>query len=448
MNEATETYRREREAEYVSALLTGSASGNVDPAAMLQICPSRLLNHDLIGKHIVEAIETLVSKDKPVTVPAVATVMKQAKHDYHDITRYIDSLYGFESACLSLAKVCWSEGSKFVAKNEGSLALGDCDRIAADPEEIAQQLENVIKALRYRASDCLEDHSAAALSQAVIEDLMRGKLARPLPTPWDRLNAVLKGGICPGEMAVLAARPGMGKTAFAGCLSTEVARLGLPVLFISREVKDKTVMARIMAREARVDMRFFRQGIEHAPDIMPRLKQAQRSIAQLPLQIIERSIAPMTPAEVRRLAKGITGIGLVVVDYLQLMIPEIKNTNSREREIAEMSRAFKQLALDCDCPVLLLSQLSRAAEQNDGAPQLSHLRESGAIEQDADIVMFLHSRKDLLQNTVDPYVQVIVAKGRSSGTGAMWTRFNKAFCDFTEATEEPPRSAKSKNYDL
>ena len=127
------------------------------------------------------------------------------------------------------------------------------------------------------------------------------------------------------------------------------------------------------------------------------------------------------------------GVGLIVVDYLQLMEADTKS-NSREREVAEMSRSFKQLALDCNCPVLLLSQLNRESDKLDKEPSLSNLRESGAIEQDADIVLFLHTQKRMLSESVPP-IKAVVAKGRSSGTGSMWLRFEKPFTNFIEGTE-------------
>jgi replicative DNA helicase len=169
--------------------------------------------------------------------------------------------------------------------------------------------------------------------------------------------------------------------------------------------------------------------------MLPAIKDAAAKLSKLPLSVVEKSIAPMTPTEVRRLARGLHGrdgsrVGLVVVDYLQLLTPDAKAT-SREREVAEMSRAFKQLALDCDCPVLLLSQLNRSVEESDRSPQLSDLRESGAIEQDADIVLFLHSKRSFRGLARMP-VQAIVAKGRSSGTGAASMIFDKPFSDFVE----------------
>jgi len=260
-------------------------------------------------------------------------------------------------------------------------------------------------------------------------------VARPLPTPWPNLNRVLKGGMVPGELVILAARPGVGKTALAGCIAIEAARSGKEVLFISREVKDTTIAKRLLAREARVDNRFFREGIASVPDIIPSVEKAAGKIASLPLRIVEKSIAPMTPREIRRLSKMVKKIDLVVVDYLQLVNPD-ESHKSREREIAEISRAFKQLALDCNCVVLALSQLNRSVEEGSRKPRLSDLRESGAIEQDADIVIMLHSARDTKGQSVTP-VEVLVEKGRSSGTGTANLLFDKKYTAFDEDPNPP-----------
>ena len=337
-----------------------------------------------------------------------------------------------EESILHLAAVVRREGLKQQAESKLLGMVADCQRYGNEPSEIASGAATLATQLEDGCAD-RTDYSLSAIMRRVVAKLESGEAAKPMPTPWPQLNKVLKGGLAPGELAVLAARPGMGKTALAGCLSVETARAGHPVLFISREVKDETVAARILAREARIDSRIFRQGIEHAPNILPKVQRAQDQLDALPLMIVEKSIAPMTPREVRRIAKSMGGVGLIVVDYLQLMEADTKSP-SREREVAEMSRSFKQLALDCNCPVLLLSQLNRESDKLDKEPSLSNLRESGAIEQDADIVLFLHTQKRMLSESTPP-IKAVVAKGRSSGTGSMWLRFEKPFTNFIEGTE-------------
>ena len=271
--------------------------------------------------------------------------------------------------------------------------------------------------------------SLSDLMDSILADVESGEGARPIPTPWANLNAVLKGGVAPGELVVLAARPGMGKTALAGCWAVEVARNVGPVLFISCEVKDKTLGSRMLAREGRIDNRAFREGLGNSQSLLPKMRKAAAELSALPLQIVDSSCRIVSPAMVRKLARKIKGgPSLVVVDYLQLMYPDSKH-DSREREIADMSRAMKRLSVELNCPVLLLSQLNRKVEETNREPQLSDLRESGAVEQDADIVIMLHADKRDAQGKDVP-LKALVRKGRSSGTGAADLLFEKAFSDF------------------
>ena len=431
--------RREAERDFVRAAACGIVQRVIEADSVLAVCPAGLITHDLQAQAVYSAISAIATDHKrPDPVSVGEWVIAHGK-DYPGVGMAdVANFYALsiasarEESILHLAAVVRREGLKQQAESKLLGMVADCQRYGNEPSEIASGAATLATQLEDGCAD-RTDYSLSAIIRRVVAKLESGEAAKPLPTPWPQLNKVLKGGLAPGELAVLAARPGMGKTALAGCLSVETARAGHPVLFISREVKDETVAARILAREARIDSRIFRQGIEHAPNILPKVQRAQDQLDALPLMIVEKSIAPMTPREVRRIAKSMGGVGLIVVDYLQLMEADTKS-NSREREVAEMSRSFKQLALDCNCPVLLLSQLNRESDKLDKEPSLSNLRESGAIEQDADIVLFLHTQKRMLSESVPP-IKAVVAKGRSSGTGSMWLRFEKPFTNFIEGTE-------------
>ena len=431
--------RREAERDFVRAAACGIVQRVIEADSVLAVCPAGLITHDLQAQAVYSAISAIASDHKrPDPVSVGEWVIAHGK-DYPGVGMAdVANFYALsiasarEESILHLAAVVRREGLKQQAEGKLLGMVADCQRYGNEPSEIASGAATLATQLEDGCAD-RTDYSLSAIMRRVVAKLESGEAAKPLPTPWPQLNKVLKGGLAPGELAVLAARPGMGKTALAGCLSVETARAGHPVLFISREVKDETVAARILAREARIDSRIFRQGIEHAPNILPKVQRAQDQLDAIPLLIVEKSIAPMTPREVRRIAKSMGGVGLIVVDYLQLMEADTKSP-SREREVAEMSRSFKQLALDCNCPVLLLSQLNRESDKLDKEPSLSNLRESGAIEQDADIVLFLHTQKRMLAESVPP-IKAVVAKGRSSGTGSMWLRFEKPFTNFIEGTE-------------
>jgi len=321
-------------------------------------------------------------------------------------------------------------------KSQRRKIIDGCLGVSADAHHAATEVQAIREKLRTLADGVDSSASGAVpisqVADRVLENMANGTALKPMFLPWGNVNTVLKGGIVPGELAVLAARPGLGKTALAGCVAVEAARHGVPVLFVSLEVKDDALAARWMARESRIDYRLFRQGIDRAENVLGRIQGATSRIYDLPLHIFERSVRQVTPSEVRRVARKVKA-GLIIVDYLQLMSPDERD-KSREREVADMSRAFKRMALDLSVPVLLLAQLNRRAEEGNREPQLSDLRESGAIEQDADIVMFLHTKANEQSMSTAP-VKVKIAKGRSSGTGSAWLKFEKPFQNFVEGTE-------------
>lgn len=294
-------------------------------------------------------------------------------------------------------------------------------------------ISSIMARLRRGMEDLLPADGTARLGdllENVIASVESGAGSRPLPTPWPNLNAVLKGGAAPGELVVLAGRPGLGKTALAGCWAVETARRAGPVLFVSCEVRAETLGARFLAREGRIDNRAFREGLGESRARVPAMRRAADALRDLPLRVVDASRRCARPAEVRRLAGSVRGgVALVVVDYLQLMSPDDRH-ESREREIADISRAMKRMAVELNCPVLLLSQLNRKAEDGNREPRLADIRESGAVEQDADIVIMLHSRREHMAGERCP-VKALVRKGRSSGTGAAALIFDKVHSDFS-----------------
>jgi replicative DNA helicase len=211
-----------------------------------------------------------------------------------------------------------------------------------------------------------------------------------ISTGWADLDKVL-AGLHRGDLIVLAARPSVGKTAFALNLAVSAAKAGVPVGLFSLEMSSEQLVMRILASESRVDGQKLRTGrlsdADWKPlmDAMGRLDSCDLRVDDTPaLSIMELR------AKARRMFRGKKS-GLVIVDYLQLMQPQQRRSENRQVEIAEISRGLKILAKELDLPVVALSQLSRAVEQRaDKRPMLSDLRESGAIEQDADVVMFIH----------------------------------------------------------
>ena len=247
-------------------------------------------------------------------------------------------------------------------------------------------------------------------------------------------------GLQPTELIILAARPAMGKTSFAMSIAQNAATLGgWPVLVFSLEMSSTQLAERLLCSEARVDSSALRRGMLQRQD-MTNLTYAAATLSKAPIMIDD------TPAlslrEVRARARRFRGnkelfagkkFGLILIDYLQLMrgSPQAAKA-SREQEISEISRGLKSLAKELECPVMALSQLNRSLEQRtDKRPQLSDLRESGAIEQDADVILFIY--RDVIYNkdTEHPNIaEVILGKNRHGATGTVETHFEGRYTRF------------------
>lgn len=252
-----------------------------------------------------------------------------------------------------------------------------------------------------------------------LEELFeKGDAITGLPTGYDDLDEVLSG-MQPSNLIVVGARPAMGKSAFAlGMAAHAALQARRPVLFFSLEMSHLDLTTRLIASEARVDSVRMRNGRLTDAD-WPKISHAIGRLAEAPLFIDDNPQLTIMEirAKARRLKAKEGDLGLVVVDYLQLMTGR-GSAENRQVEISEISRGLKVLARELECPVVALSQLSRQLEARaDKRPMLSDLRESGAIEQDADVVMFLY--RDSVYNKDSPdggEAEILVSKHRSGPT--------------------------------
>ncbi len=242
-----------------------------------------------------------------------------------------------------------------------------------------------------------------------------------VPTGFVDLDQIT-AGLHKSDLVLVAARPAMGKSAFALNIATYAAiKANTPTVIFSLEMSKEQLVNRILCCEAMVDSNKVRTGkIEEADWI--KLATALGPLSEAPIYIDDTpGISIMEIRAKCRKLKLEKNIGLIVIDYLQLIQGTGKKGASREQEISEISRSLKILAKELDVPVIALSQLSRAAEQRqDHRPMLSDLRESGAIEQDADIVMFLYRDDYYNQDTEKKNIaEVILAKHRAGSTGTV-----------------------------
>lgn len=247
-------------------------------------------------------------------------------------------------------------------------------------------------------------------------------------------------GLQPTELIILAARPAMGKTAFAMSLAQNAAISGgWPCLVFSLEMSSTQLAERMLCSEARVDSSALRRGQLQRQD-MTNLTYAANTLSRAPI-LIDDSPA-LSLREVRARARrfranrelfGDKKTGLIVIDYLQLMRGSSQAQKaSREQEISEISRGLKSLAKELQCPVLALSQLNRSLESRENKrPQLSDLRESGAIEQDADVILFIYRDVVYNKDTDSPNIaEVILGKNRHGSIGTVETHFEGRFTRF------------------
>ncbi|MDE0131656.1 MAG: replicative DNA helicase [bacterium] len=280
------------------------------------------------------------------------------------------------------------------------------------------------------------------------EDRMPG-----LPTGLTDLDDKLMG-LKPGTFVVVAGRPSMGKSAFAQTLASNTARDGGVVALFSLEMSKEEVLTRLLSMVSEVNSSRIRAGVANNLELWDRLLEAGGKIHDWKLYLDDSPEPTVTEirAKCRRLRYE-EGLDLVIIDYLQLMPSSgssgSRNADNRQQEIAEVSRSLKGLARELGIPVIGVSQLNRAVElRKDKRPMLSDLRESGAIEQDADIVLFLY--RDEYYNQDDHRVQnlaeVLIAKHRSGPTGKVLTTFQKEYTLFRNHAGPAPPDVYQQTY--
>ncbi len=253
----------------------------------------------------------------------------------------------------------------------------------------------------------------------------------------------LTAGFQPQNLIILAARPSMGKSAFALEIASHVAvDAGKPCAFFSLEMSQQEVAQRLMCSRAKVDAHHIRTG-KLSKDDWPRLISACGQLEAAPLYVDDTPGLSLLElrARAQTLKRRQPDLGLIVVDYLQLMTTG-RNEESRLQEVSRISRDLKALAKDLDLPVIALSQLNRSPEQrHDKRPMLSDLRESGSIEQDADMVMFLYREeyydRDMEDDSKKGVAEVIIAKHRNGPTGAFNVAWMSRYAKFASLSQQP-----------
>ncbi len=247
----------------------------------------------------------------------------------------------------------------------------------------------------------------------------------------------LTNGFQPSDLIIIAGRPSMGKTALSLSIAKNIAVKKVPVAFFSLEMSKEQLATRLLSLTAKIDSSMLRRGRIHNPDI-ENIHKALEMLEDIPIYIDDSAGITVTElrAKTRRLKRE-KGVGIAIIDYLQLMKGS-PNIESREQAIADISRSLKSLAKELNIPVIALSQLNRMVEsRQDRKPQLADLRESGAIEQDADLIMFVYREEVYKKDTENKGIaELIIGKQRNGPTGIVKLSYIDKYTSFENLAYE------------
>ena len=391
---------------------------------------------------VYEAMKGLFDTGKPIdTVTVSELIFKDSKNsksiNASYIARLVDNVPSSANFERYIEIVLEHSHRRKLLKASGRIEL----LAMAMDKEIHSVLDEAEQTIFTASDDAIGDGLVGVndvLESAIerIEEIEnRGTGLSGLPTYFSDLDYYLSG-LQEGNLVVLASRPSMGKSSLGLNIATNVAKEEKVVAFFSLEMTKEELVQRVLFSEAKVTSGDARKG-QLGAEKWSRVVEAASKVNNLPLYFDDAPVITVTDirAKSRRL-KSSKGLDLIIVDYLQLM--QSSSGDNRQQEIAEISRNLKNLARELRVPILALSQLNRAAEaREDKRPRLGDLRESGAIEQDADIVMMLYRDDYYNPGTEIPGVaEVNIVKNRSGQTGKVELFFSKEFTQFSNYSKQ------------
>jgi len=267
-----------------------------------------------------------------------------------------------------------------------------------------------------------------------------GEGLRGIPTGFKEIDSKLSG-LQKSDLIILAARPSMGKTSLALDIARHTATLHqTKVAIFSLEMSSQQLVDRMLAAESRVDAWRLRTGKLNTEEEFAKIRDSLDRLAKAPIYIDDQPGANILKIRsVARRIKHEKGLDLIIVDYLQLMTPTNTRTDNLVQQVSEISRSLKQLARELDVPVLTLSQLNRNVETRGGKPRLSDLRDSGSIEQDADVVLFIHREDKYKEDSDKPNIaEILIEKHRNGPTGKVELYFDADKASFLSLEKGNP----------
>lgn len=375
------------------------------------------------NKKIINAINKLKVEKKEISM---ITVKSEIKENSSEVLSYLSSLHIYalganpDDIYNKLIELSKKRKLFDLLKNKIS-EIEENENIDALSEDVIKEI-NKIEQVNEKEVTFIEQ---VANTIRDIEESMNTKTDYRLYTGMLDLDK-LTCGLHNQELTIIGARPGVGKTTFALQIAEYIAKKGVETAIISLEMSDNQIIQKMLSRNTRVNSYKMRQGILEDRDV-ENIASYSVKLAELPIDLITKARTLQQIEVIARKLKNKKNLGLLIIDYIQL----IKNKgkfSSREQEVADITRTLKLLSLELNIPIIGLCQLNRNATRQE--PLLSDLRESGAIEQDADNVIFLYQENDLNDGETCVDITIKLAKQRAGQTGKVYMRFNKQISEF------------------
>ncbi len=373
-----------------------------------------------LNKKIFKAIQSLKRAKEEITMLTV----KNKLTDEKNILSYLATLS--ENIYSTTAESVYKKLIQLTKKRQMQTLLNESVTKIKDAENIDIDIEKVIKELnkiedREVKEESLKEQIIDTLD--MIEKNMKNKNDYSLYTGMLDLDQ-LTCGLHNEELTIIGARPGMGKTTFALQIADYIAKKKIPVMFISLEMSEEQIITKLIAKETRINSTKMRLGTLTDQEAV-KVYEAGAELEEKSLYITS-NLRTIQQIEVEaRKMKNKKNIGLIIIDYIQL-IKSSQKFNLREQEVADITRTLKLLTLELKIPIIGLCQLNRNATRQE--PMLSDLRESGAIEQDADNVIFIYQEEET--DAAAPVVTIKLAKQRAGSTGKVNMIFRKVYSEF------------------
>lgn len=373
-----------------------------------------------LNKKIFKAIQNLKQAKEEITMLTVKNKLTDEKNILSYLATLSENIYSTtaESVYKKLIELTKKRQMQKLL-NESATKIKDAENIDIDIEKVIKELNKIED--REVKEESLKEQIINTLD--MIEKNMKNKNDYSLYTGMLDLDQ-LTCGLHNEELTIIGARPGMGKTTFALQIADYIAKKKIPVMFISLEMSEEQIITKLIAKETRINSTKMRLGTLTDQEAV-KVYEAGAELEEKSLYITS-NLRTIQQIEVEaRKMKNKKNIGLIIIDYIQL-IKSSQKFNLREQEVADITRTLKLLTLELKIPIIGLCQLNRNATRQE--PMLSDLRESGAIEQDADNVIFIYQEEET--DAAAPVVTIKLAKQRAGTTGKVNMIFRKVYSEF------------------